>query len=156
MKVVDIVKINDRHAFVFDEIPSVTYEKHGSLLIGSDDSGTILDCLYYSACGGSRNFGGNYAFGGREFDLPLKDGGSVHCYGQYWDGRSSECAKVLGIEICGLTASTKEDLKKCYVFCGYYADKDKLQKLIDEFISENPDYEVWEYNDYREYLKNEK
>ena len=148
IKIVDIVKFNDYHAFVFDEIPPKLYEKHGDLLIGYDNSKTIIDCLYYE-----RPSGRFYAFAGREFDLPLRDGGSIHCYGQYWDGKSSDCAKVLGIDICPLTASTKEELSKCYVFCSYYADRDKLNKMIEEFQNENPDYKVWEYREYEKYLK---
>jgi hypothetical protein len=86
----------------------------------------------------------------------MKDGTVTHCWGQYWDGRSRECAKVLGFDICSLTASTKKDLSKCYVFTGLYANKEKLQKLIDDFMSENPDYKIWEYWDYAKHLKENK
>jgi hypothetical protein len=152
MKIIDIVKFNDRHAYVFDEIPNRTYVKHDNLLIGSDETETILDCLHYVYPRGRKEYGG-YAFGGREFDLPMKDGTVTHCWGQYWDGRSRECAKVLGFDICSLTASTKKNLSKCYVFTGLYANKEKLQKLIDDFMSANPDYKVWEYWDYAKHLK---
>jgi hypothetical protein len=152
MKIIDIVKFNSGHAYVFDEIPEKLYEKHGNLLIGIDDSKTIVDCLHYQYPVGRKEYGA-YAFGGREFDLPLKDGGSVHCWGQYWQGRSSECAKVLGFDICGLTASTKQALSKCYVFCGYYANKGRLEELINQFMTENPSYQAWEYWDYGKHLK---
>mgnify|MGYP001039484638 CR=1 FL=1 len=161
MKIIDIVRFNDRHAYVFDEIPNITYVKHDNLLIGSDETETILDCLYYEYPRGHKEYGGyafggrefDYAFSGREFDLPMKDGTVTHCWGQYWDGRSRECAKVLGFDICSLTASTKKNLSKCYVFTQFYANKEKLQKLINDFMSANPDYKVWEYWDYAKHLK---
>lgn len=150
MKIIDIVKFNDRHAYVFNEIPVRTYEKHDELLIGSDDSKTIIGCLYYSVPMGQYS---PYAFGGRKFDLPMKDGTTTHCWGQYWDGGVRDCEKVLGFELCELIASTRENLSKCYVFTSLYANKEKLQKLIDDFVSGNPDYKVWEYWEYKKHLK---
>ena len=85
-KIVDIVKFNDRHAFVLDREYFLTYEQHGELLIGSDKTQTFFNVLYYAPFGGNPNFGSNYAFGGRKFDLQMKDGSAMHCYGQYWDG----------------------------------------------------------------------
>lgn len=152
MEIVEIVKFNDRCAFVFDEMPAITYEKHGDLLIGSDDSKTIIDCLHLEVPKGRKEYGA-YAFGGREFDLPMKDGTTTHCWGQWWEGRSKECGAVLGFELCALTASTKDKLKNCYVFNGYSANRVKLEKLIEKFNAENPDYEVWEYNEYGRYLR---
>ena len=122
MKIIDVVKFSQSYAYVFDEIPPRLYEQHGNLLIGSDDSKTFLDCLHYQYPVGRKEYGA-YAFGGREFDLPLRNGGSVHCWGQYWDGRSAECGKILNVKICSLTASTKEELSKCYAFCEYYANE---------------------------------
>ena len=36
--------------------------------------------LPYGACGGNPIISGLYAFGGRKFDLPMKDGTFTHCY----------------------------------------------------------------------------
>lgn len=152
-KIIDIVKFNDHHAYVLDEDYSLTYEKHGGLLIGSDETQTFFDVLYHFPCGGDRTFGGNYAFGGREFDLNMKDGTKTHCYGQYWSGKFGEAEKILGIEFADFTHKSVDILKKCYVFYSGTADKAKLQAMLDEFLAEHPDYELWDYWEYEKHIK---
>ena len=106
MKIVDLVKANNRCWVVFDEpVGQLTYEKHGGLLIGSDEQGIFYDCLYYD-----RPTPNMRAFAGREFDLPMKDGTVTHCNGQYWYGRVDEAGRVVGEEIAEIGASTKEEL----------------------------------------------
>lgn len=70
MKILAVVKFNDYHAFVLDEPIKLTYEKIGGMLIGSDETGIFYNCLFYE-----KPVGRFKAFAGREFDLPLKDGG---------------------------------------------------------------------------------
>ena len=151
MKIVDLVKANSRLWIVFDEpVGQLTYERHRDLLIGSDDQRVFYDCLYYD-----RPTPHMKAFGGREFDLPMKDGSVTHCYGQYWDGRVAEAEKVVGEEIAEIGASTKEELNRCYVFTGRKISKRKLEEMIEEFEASHPGYEPLGYWEYEDMLKRE-
>lgn len=127
-----------------DEPIKYTYEKINEMLIGSDETGIFYDCLFYE-----KPFGRFKAFGGREFDLPLKDGGTIHCSGQYWDGKSSRASDIKGINIIPCTCGYIEDLKKCYVYCGHYANMEKFQDLIEQY-----DGKIYEYHEYEELIKN--
>lgn len=151
MKIVDMVKANSRLWIVFDEpVGQLTYEKHGGLLIGSDELGIFYDCLYYDRPTPSMK-----AFGGREFDLQMKDGSVTHCNGQYWHGHIAEAEKVVGEEIAEIGASTKEELKRCYVFTSRNISMKRLDEMIEEFKLSHPDYEPWEYWQYEKMLKEE-
>lgn len=152
--IIDIIQFNDRHAYVLDNKIQLTYEKHGDLLIGSDDTQTFFSVLYYSPCGGNPNFGGNYAFGGRKFVLSMKDGTTTHCYGQYWDGRYEDAEKLLGVKFADFTHCDIDSLVECYVFRGGTADKLKLQKMIDDFFEISPSYKPWEYREYEKFIAN--
>ena len=143
MKIIDIVKFNDGIALVVDEIPALKYEQKGSLLIGSDDSNLLFDCLYFQMPRGNEK-----AFAGRKFDLPLKDGGSIHCDGKWWQGREVECAKELGIELAHITIRDLAFLKDCYVFGGLSVNKNVYMQMLRDFLTENPDYEVYGYWEY--------
>lgn len=151
MKIVDLVKANSRHWIVFDEpVGELTYEKHGLLLIGSDEQGIFYDCLYYD-----RPSPGMKAFAGHEFDLPMKDGTTTHCCGQYWYGRIGEAEKVVGEEIAEIGASTKEELKRRFVFTSRNISRRKLEEMLEEFWAANPDYEPIEHREYEDLLKRE-
>ena len=143
IKILAVVKFNDHHAFVLDEPIKYTYEKFDEMLIGSDESGIFYNCLFYE-----RPIGQFKAFAGREFDLPLKDGGTIHCNGQYWDGKSDKASKIKGVNIIPCTCGYIEDLKQCYVYCGNYADKEKLQRLSGQY-----DGKIYEYYDYEKLIK---
>lgn len=152
MKIVDLVKANSRLWIVFDEpAGQLTYERHGDLLIGSDEQGIFYDCLYYD-----RPSPNMKAFAGREFDLPMKDGTVTHCYGQYWYGRVSEAGKVVGEEIAEIGASTKEELKHCFVFTSRNISRRKLDEMIEEFEASHPGYKPFEHREYRDLIKHEK
>lgn len=144
MKIIDIVKLNNGIALVVDEIPTLTYEQKGSLLIGSDDSNLLFNCLYYQTPRGNEK-----AFAGREFYLPLKDGGSIHCDGKWWQGREAECAEKLGIELAHITIRDLAFLKDCYVFVGLSVNKNVYMQMIRDFLTERPDYEVYGYWEYK-------
>lgn len=151
MKIVDLVKANDRCWIVFDEpVGQLTYEKHGSLLIGSDERGIFYDCLYYD-----RPTPHMRAFAGREFDLPMKDGTTTHCNGQYWYGHIAEAEKVVGEEIAEIGASTKEELKQCFVFTSRNISKKRLDEMLEEFQASNPGYEPPGYHQYKDMIKGE-
>lgn len=149
MKIVDLVKANSRYRFVFDEpVGKLTYEKHGALLIGSDEQRIFYHCLYYDPPTPNMK-----AFAGHEFDLPMKDGTTTHCNGQYWYGRIREAEKVVGEEIAEIGASTKEELKRCFVFTHRNISKRMLEKMLEDFEAANPDYKPPEYREYEDMLK---
>ena len=153
-KLVALVKMNGHLAYVLDEKYSLTYEQYENLLVGSDDTNTFYNVLYYSPCGGNPNFGGNYAFGGRKFDLQMKNGTVTHCYGQYWDGRYSDAEKILGIEFADFPNGTMEHLRECYVFYGGTIDHKKLNQMMNDFFAEHPSYKLWEYDEYKKRISN--
>lgn len=143
MKMIDIVKFNNGIAIVVDEIPELTYEKYGTYLIGSDDSKLLFDCLYQHYDRFKK------AFAGREFDLRMKDGTITHCEGQYWSGRTQECAKLIGIELGEITIQTLDALKECYVFTRYQVNLSVYRSMVSDFFAKNPGYEIfgyWEYD----------
>lgn len=143
IKILAVVKFNDHYAFVLDEPIKYTYEQLDEMLIGSDESGVFYNCLFYE-----KPIGRFKAFVGREFDLPLKYGGTIHCNGQYWDGKSDKASKIKGVNIIPCTCGYIEDLKQCYVYCGYYADKEKLQHLIEQYNGK-----IYKYYDYEKLIK---
>ena len=151
MKIVDLVKSESRIWIVFDEpVGKLTYEKHGDLMIGSDERGIFYHCLYYA--NPTQNM---KAFGGCEFDLKMKDGSVTHCYGQYWYGRIEEAEKVVGEEIAEIASSTKEELKRCYVFTHRNISDKKLREMFEEFEASHPGYKPWDYWEYEKMLRNE-
>lgn len=151
MKIVDLVKSGSQNFLVFDEpVGQLTYEEHGRLMIGSDARGIFYDCLYYE-----RPTPHMKAFGGREFDLHMKDGSVTHCNGQYWYGRVDEAGKVVGEEITEIGASTKEDLKRCFVFASRNISRRRLEEMLKEFEESHPGYEPFEYRQYEDMLKEE-
>lgn len=151
MKIVDLVTANSRCWIVFDEpVGQLTYEKHGSLLIGSDGQGIFYDCLYYD-----RPTPNMRAFAGREFDLLMKDGTTTHCNGQYWYWHIGEAEKVVGEEIAEIGASTKEELKRCFVFTSRNISKRRLDEMLEEFKASHPGYEPFGYQQYEDMLKEE-
>ena len=149
MKIVDLVKAGSRFCFVFDEpVGQLTYEKHGSLMIGSD--GHFYDCLYYD-----RPTPNMRAFAGREFDLLMKDGTTTHCNGQYWYGHIGEAEKVVGEEIAEIAASTKEELKRLFVFTSRNISRRRLDEMLEEFTASHPGYEPFGYQQYEDMLREE-
>lgn len=146
-KIIAVVKFNEGHAYVLDKKPEFVYEKHGSLLIGTDATETFYSVLFYE-----RPFGRFKAFGGSEFELPLKGGGVEKCYGQWWDGGADKAAKIINKNLVPVTCRSKKCLEEeCYVFIGCHADKEKLQKLVSEY-----DGNVYGYWEYESLLKGEK
>ncbi|MEA4919362.1 MAG: hypothetical protein VB078_00340 [Clostridiaceae bacterium] len=155
MRIVDLVEMNSHHAYVLDNEYKLTYEKHGNLLIGSDETNTFFDVLIYEYPRGRKEYGG-YAFGGREFDVDMKDGTKTRCWGQYWSGGFREAEKILGITFADMPHNTIVQLQSCYVFCGGTAHKAKLEQMLNTFFAENPGYKAWNYWEYEKHIKNAK
>lgn len=147
MKIIDIVKFNNFIALVVDKMPKLTYEKKDGYLVGSDDSGLLFSCLFY------QNNSKLKAFAGREFYLPMKDGSSIHINGQYWNDEEGRCAKLLNINLGRITIAGIDELKKCFVFSGLRVNLDVYKKLVKEFLEANPDYKIFGYYEYQDYIQ---
>ena len=59
----------------------------------------------------------------------------------------------MGIKFANFTHGTIDSLRNCFVFTSGTADAMKLQAMIEEFQATLPDYEPWEYDTYRQYIK---
>lgn len=127
---------NEHHYCVFDEIPEITYEKIGSSYVGSatDEDGNII----FSKHLGYDSYG--KAFGGRELSLTMKDG-SVKKIKDYWYdwGHYREHGEFIDIG-----GGTLEDLQDCYVYCGYYINKQTFEKMLADYYSREKEYEYYE------------
>jgi hypothetical protein len=121
-----------------DEIPKITYKKIGMSYVGSDDQEFFNDYLKYEQA--SKGF---QAFAGREFTIELKDGTIVKLKDHWWDSGAYDKEN----EYIQVRLGTLKQLQDCYVFFGYNIRKDKLEKMLSEYLSENKFY------DYREMEK---
>ena len=126
---------NTHYYCVFDEIPKITYEKIGVNYIGSaiDEKGDIIFSDFLK-------MGRSGAFAGREFSLIMKDG-SVEKIKNYWwsDGPYSEHGQFISVG-----GGTIEELQKCYVYSGYYINKQTFEKMLNEYYSREREYEYRE------------
>lgn len=145
-ELVALVKFNRGKAFVLKNELNFKYQKHGGLLIGIDESETFVDCLFYERP--TANF---KAFAGREFDIKLENGETIHCNGQWWHGGTDKAEKLLGKEIVSVTVEDVQGLKDCYVFTGCFAFKHRLEELADSYTGK-----LYEYREYEEELKIER
>lgn len=141
IRIVAVVKFNDREAFVLNRMPELEYSRYGDTIVGTD--GTFHECY------GKWIDPVDKAFGGREFELRMKDGEVVHCKGQWWSSITAKARKVIGENIIPLTLSTVEELRECYVFSGgIEGTREKIAVLRAEY--EGP---IYDYDEYRKILK---
>lgn len=137
MKILAVVKFNDGEAFVLDKSPELIYTKYGNdTIIGTD--GVFISSFGYEAP--SKGF---YAFGGRKFDIKLSNEEIEHCYGQWWDKLTKRGAEVINDTIIHVTAQSLDQLKSCYVFCGYRAIASEISFLRTLYTGRI--YGYWEY-----------
>ena len=115
ISIIDVIDHRNKYAIqsmvVVDRMPKFLYEKRGGWLIGHD-SGFFKFYAYESV---QSDWPSNWkAWGGREFDIPLTDGGVVKAFGQWWDSFPK------GFQ--GLTydygVNTPTKLERCNVFTG--------------------------------------
>lgn len=137
-----VVKFNKGHALVLDKEPKMTYKRIGHNLIYGTD-GLFYSCYRYGRT--SENW---KAFAGREFTLTMDDGEVVECTGQWWNGGQKEIGEHLGLNIGSATAKSANELKKCYVYCGYEVDVEKYNEFIKSYKGT-----IFEYYDYEKVLK---
>lgn len=142
MKIIKLVyneKYNHYYA-MFDEIPKLTYEKIGGSYIGSsvDDEGNIIASEYLKY----ESFGD--AFAGREITLNMKDG-SIQKIKDHWFDHG--WYKPHG-EFISIGAGTLERLQNCYVYFGYNINKEKFEKMVEEYLTRDKLYEYYEVEEW--------
>lgn len=140
-----LVELNGREALVVRDDIYFEYEKYGDIIIGIDETDTFLVVYVYDWP--SKGF---KAFGGREFDIELKDGEIIHCNGQWWYGGANKAIEVLGRDIISVAVGSVNELTETYVFNSMYMFKDKLEELIYSYEGR-----LYEYDEYRKILREE-
>ena len=133
----DVIIIEDDWAkqtfLVVDRLPKFTYEKrcNGNVLMAEDSD-------FFSFYEYDKPSGRFYAFGGRKFKIPIKNGESIRAYGQWWDYYPEEYSELtydVGI-------NTIDRLNDCYVFNSALVDKE----LVDSWLEENePSHDYYKY-----------
>ena len=170
MRILDIGKFNSGVALVVDEMPALTYEKMVApvsacegeyekfafagreFLIGSDENGVFYDVLYHRV-----EPGGRKAFAGHEFSLQMKNGETFKTDGWWWDGGLPVAARMLGIEMGGVTIQDRPSLEKCFVFTGRYVDVKALnERLYHPFVEERGEMEPKDYREFERVIKSTK
>lgn len=120
-KIIDVIRKthygNDHYYIVLDEMPSFVFERNGFRLLAEHDG--FAECYGYDPPSP-----GFQAFGGREFEIPLKDGGVERANGQWWFCSPS-------IEYKQVAISTLEKLNRCYVFEACHIAAEKLSEWLE-------------------------
>ena len=126
IRIIDIIdhknKYGNQQFAVLNRSPEFVYDRKSGCLI-AEDSGFFNFYIYNNPSGAF------YAFAGRKFDIPLKDGSVEKAYGQWWDGIPADYQGL--VDRCAY--GTPEGLSRCNVFCGVYIDPD----IIENWLSKN-------------------
>ena len=120
---------------VIDRPLHFLYERRNDCLVASDNG--WYDCIVYERP--THNW---RAFGGRRFDIPMKDGTIITATGEWWAGRFQEYAPE---EIVRVGVATIDQLNDCYVFSSGHVSKAKL--VI--WLSKNAPCTVYDWYDTR-------
>jgi len=136
MRIIKAYKNPNGHLYIMvDKIPKLTYEKIGASYVGSDEQELFNDYLKYEY-----GYGSFKAFAGREFSIELKDGTIIKLKDHWWDYGVYDKEN----EYVGIGLGTLESLLDCFVFCSYNVRKDKLEELINDYLSRDKFYEYYE------------
>lgn len=142
MKIIKLVKNQNHYHVMFDAIPEITYEKVGSDYVGSsvDLDGNIIASHFL----GYESWGN--AFGGREIELPMKDG-SIQTIKDYWFDCGSY--KKHG-EFIGIGAGTLDKLQRCFVYFSFNINKETFNEMVEEYLSRE---KLYSYKEVEEWSK---
>lgn len=138
-KIIDIILHKNKYStqlfIVVDAMPEILYEKKGGFLIGECDG----FFAFYKYERPSKNY---QAFGGREFDIKMKDGSTIKANGQWWDSCPKEYSELNLLYAGGV--GEPEELKKCNVFSSYAVDRE----LVDDWLENNdPSNNYYKYDE---------
>lgn len=130
MKLLYIVKSGYSPFLVFDEMPEKISTKYGDDTIIGRIGGIFYDFL-------AKRNGSKKAFGGRKFEIVLDNGEVEKCEGQWWDAVTNRAKEELEKEGNSLSdmmligISSVDKLLDCYVYCGLWASKKKIEEMMD-------------------------
>jgi len=126
LKIIDIIDHQNKYFkqrfLVLNREPQYLYEREGIWLIG-EDSGFFSFYKY------DKPSVGFFAFAGRKFNIPMKDGSIEKAYGQWWDGTPDDYSGLIYETGYG----TPDGLSKCNVFCSIRVD----QIIVDKWLFKN-------------------
>ena len=140
MKIIKLIKNDNRYSAVFDFIPEITYEKINSDYIGSyieSDGAVVLSHFL-----GYESFGN--AFAGREINLLMKDG-SIQTIKDHWFDWG--CCKEHG-KFINIGAETLGELQRCYVYFGLNINKQKFNEMVEDYLKMDKVYSYREVEDW--------
>lgn len=116
---------------VVDESPKFLFERNGDRLDSHHDG-------FYESYKYDRPTANMKAFAGREFELNLTSGDVVKCSGQWWSTMPKPDEPIVSVGV-----GTIESLERCYVFCGAYISKAKLDAWLE---SNTPSTDYYKYD----------
>ncbi|MCK5609458.1 hypothetical protein KAR91_46725 [Candidatus Pacearchaeota archaeon] len=126
LKIIDIIDHRNKYGIqrfvVLNRSPVYVYERKGKWLI-AEDSG-FFNFFYYDNPSGRF-----YAFAGRKFEIPMKDGSIEKAYGQWWHGIPEDYQGLVAYTAYGIP----EELSKCNVFASVSVDP----LIIERWLSKN-------------------
>lgn len=134
--IIDIIvhshKYGSQVMVVLDEPLSFVYEREGDYLIAEDGG-------FFSFYGYSPPTSCFQAFGGRKFEIPMKDGSIIEATGEWWDCTPPNYDG----RVYSWGVSSIDELNECYVFCSGYVDK----TLADKWLAKNePSNNYYKYD----------
>lgn len=135
--IVDVILLKpygcEIYYLVLDEMPRFAFERRADRLVAECDG-------FYECYRHERPTAYSKAFGGREFDILLKDGTVERAKGQWWWSGYPEneaTGKIMSVGI-----ATLETLAKCYVWSSGNIQKSKLDEWLSGHES-STDYEKY-------------
>ena len=156
MKILEIVKINNRFGFVVDEAAPLVYHEEfvfdqafkrtEHMLIGESTDGR-MDFLVH------HNYGSMKAFAGRELHIQMEDGTPRTIKDVWWSEGSFAWAAEHGVELRGFSYGTLDGMIDCCVFYASIMRAERLQELINEFYETHPDYSPWDHDAWHDHCQ---
>ena len=146
IQIIDIIhhrnKYDTEEFIVLNRWPNFLYEKTGRYLWAEEDG--FFNFYGHDSLGmtGPSHW---KAFGGRKFNIPMKDGTTIEASGQWWDSTPPEWSGL--VQSTG--AATPEMLARCNVFCCLYVDP----YLIDKWLGKGRRITQVPSNNYNRYDK---
>lgn len=154
MKILEIVKINNRFGFVVDEAAPLVYheeivfdqafKRHERMLIGESTDGR-MDFLVHE------DYGSMKAFAGRELTIQMEDGTQRTIKDVWWSAGASAWSAEHGVELHDFSYGTLDGMIDCCVFYASVMRAERLQELINEFYETHPDYTPWDHDAWHEH-----
>jgi hypothetical protein len=148
MKLLYIVESGNYKYLVFDEMPDKISTKYGDDTIIGRIGGIFYDFL-------AKRNERREAFGGRKFDIVLDNGEIEKCEGQWWDAVTDRAGEELEkegnsfSEMMLIGISSVDRLLDCYVYCGLWASKSKIEEMIANYKGR-----IYEYYEFKKEVIN--